>query len=98
MSGDILEAADLLILSQQVIQRVVDHVNQPVYAGNRDIGEVPYGDHDLVAARLGAQPGHHRRRQVNAINADSARSQRQRDPAGTNRQFQRGTATCQQFG
>ena len=69
--GDVLEAAHLVVLGEQVEQRVEDDVDQPVVPATGDVGEVADRDRDRVAARLVAQPGDHRRRQVDAVDADA---------------------------
>ena len=95
--GHVLEAADLVVLRQQVEERVEHDVDQPVRAGDADVGEVAHGHVDRVAARLRPQPRDHRRREVDAVDPDTRRRERQRDPAGADRQLER-RATVGQVG
>ena len=44
MSGDVLEASNLLVLGQQVEQRVEDYVDQAIGAGDRNVG----GDREVL--------------------------------------------------
>ena len=47
---------------------------------------------DLLAAGLGAELGHHRRARARCRDRDPALGQRERDPAGPDRQLERGSA------
>ena len=53
-------------------------------------GEVADRDADLVGARLRLQPRDHRRREVDAVHADAAPGERQRDAAGADAELERG--------
>ena len=89
MGGDLLEAAHLFVLGQQVEEGVEHDVDQPVDARNGHCGKVADRDRKLVAARPSAQLVDHRRGQVDAIHADAARGQGQGDPARADAKLQR---------
>jgi hypothetical protein len=88
VARDVLKAANLRILGQQVEERVEDHEDQPVRAGDRDVGEVADRHGDPVAAGFGPQSRDHRRRQLDAVDVHALGGQRERDAAGADRQFQ----------
>jgi hypothetical protein len=95
--SDIAEAGDLGLLRRQVHDGVEDQVHdreRPVYLRRREVAD---RHADRLAARLGAQPGGHGPRQLDAMDRDAAMGQRQRDPAGANPQFQ-GPATAGKLG
>ena len=95
MPGDVLEAADLGVLCQQVVQRVEHEVRQPVRAVHAYRRHVALRDRDPVSAGLLAQPGDHRGRHLDAIDLDSAGRQRQGDAAGADRKLENRPATRQ---
>ena len=76
------EARDLRVLRGQVHDRVEDEVGDREAALDRGRREIADRDADLLGAGLGLQPRHHRLREVDAVHADAALCQRQRDPAG----------------
>jgi hypothetical protein len=61
MLGDVREAAHLLVLGEQVEQRVEDQVDERVAALDRNVREVADRDGEGVPARLRPEPVHHRR-------------------------------------
>lgn len=75
MLGDVHEAAHLIVLSEQVEQGVEHYVDQLVRASYVYVSEVAYRHRELVAAGLGAQPGDHCGREVNAVDADGPRGE-----------------------
>jgi hypothetical protein len=93
MRGDVLETTDLIVLRQQVEQRVEHEIHERILAGHPDIGEVADRHRELVAARLRPQSVDHRLRQVDTVDAHAACCQRQGNPTGTDRQLQRRSAT-----
>jgi len=93
MIGDVLETAHLIGLFQQVEQRVEDDEDQPVVAVHRDVGEVTDGHGEVGATWLGPQLLDHRLGDVHPVDADPAGGQREGDPAGTDRQFERWAGT-----
>src|SRR5918994_3381385 len=95
VGGDVLEAAHLVFLGQQVEERVEDDVDKAVCSRYRHIGEVTDGDRDPVATRLVTQLRDHLRRDVYSVHADPPTGERQRDPAGSYGEFQRGTTARQ---
>ena len=92
--GDVLEAADLIVLGQQVEERVEHDIDQAVGARHSDIGEVADRDVDLIASRLRPKLRDHRLREVDAVDADAGRRERQRDPAGADRELERGAPSA----
>ena len=93
--GDVLEAGDLLVLRRQVHDRVEDEVRErerPVDPGR---GEVADRDADRLAAGLGSQSFDHRGREVDAVHANAALRQRQRDAPGADPELERGAVARQ---
>ena len=86
--GHVVEAADLVVLGEQVEEGVEHDVDQPVATGDGDRGEVTDGDIELVAAGLGPEAVDHRRRQVDAVDPYAGGGQGQADPPGANGQFE----------
>ena len=93
--GDVLEARDLRVLRRQVHDRVEDEVREgerPVDGGRREVAD---RDADLLRALLRAQSLDHRGREVDAVHANAALRERQRDAAGADPELERGTVTGQ---
>ena len=88
------KAADLVVLREQVEERVEHDVDQAIGAGDPDLGEVAHGHVDRVTTRLGPQLCDHRRREVDAVDVDTRRREWQRDPAGADRKLERETTGC----
>ena len=86
---DVAETLRLPVLAEQAEQRVEDQVHQAERPGGGDLSHVPDHDRDRRAARLGPQPRHHRLGGVDPLHRDPPGGQRERDPAGADRQFQR---------
>jgi hypothetical protein len=87
--GGVPEARDLLLLRDQVKDRVehqIDHRELALHAGCREVTD---GHVDCLASRLGAQPTHRRFRVVDAYDRDAAAGERKRDPARTDPELQR---------
>src|SRR5712691_1263741 len=95
MPGSVLEAGNLLILRDQVEDRVENEVDQRELSVDTGRGKVADGDIDLLASRLAAQPRHHRFRRIDPMDTHATFGQRQRDPAGTYPQLQRATLGSQ---
>ena len=91
----VLKAAHLVLLGQQVEQRVEHHIDQTVPARHRYVSQVTDRHRKPIPARLRAQLLHHRRRQVDPVDAKATRRERQRDPARADAQLQGGTRPCQ---
>ena len=88
VSRDVAEARHLRLLCRQVHDRVEDQVGdgeRPVHPGG---GEIADCHADRVAAGLGAQPGDHRPRHVDAVDRNAAARQRQGDAPGPDAQLQ----------
>src|SRR3954451_12894843 len=89
MRGHVLETPDLILLRQQVEQRVEDEVHQRIGAGYRDVGEVAHRHRDLTASRFGTQSIDHCSGKINAIDAHAASGERKCDPTSPDGQLQR---------
>jgi hypothetical protein len=59
VSSCVLKAPNLVVLSEQVADRVVDEIQQPVPTSGADTGRVTDDHADLVAARFLAHPVDH---------------------------------------
>ena len=81
--GGVLEAADLVVLGEQVPDGVEHQVDQPIGVTGGGRGHVAHGHLHLVAARLLAHPVDHVLGQLDAIHAHAGRPQRQGDAPGT---------------
>ena len=95
--GDVLEAANLLVLRKQVEERVEHDVHERIRAGDADLREVAHRHIDGVAPGLGPELLDHRRGEVDAVDANARSRERQRDPAGADRELERG-ATFRELG
>src|SRR5215216_1117108 len=73
MGGYVLETAHLVVLRQEVEQRVEHDVDQAVAVRDRHVGEVTDGHRNLVTARLGPESGDHGRRKIDAGETDAPR-------------------------
>jgi len=89
VAGGVLEAANLVVLRQQIADRVVDQVDQPVGAPGTDARHVTHGDLDRVPVRLLAHPVNHVCRQLDAVDAHPGGPERQRDAASAHRELER---------
>src|SRR5919199_1353660 len=89
MRRDVLKAGDLLVLRGEVHDRVGDEVRDRERAVHGRRGEVPDRDADLLRARLGAEPCHHRFRQVDPVDGYPAARERERNPARADAQLER---------
>src|SRR5271155_3237746 len=92
MVGDVLEAPHLVLLSQEVEQRVEHDEDQPVGSGHWHLSEVSHRDRELLASRLGPELGDHCRRKVDAVDPDPACGQRKCDASRANRELEGGTS------
>src|SRR5262249_19335153 len=88
VAGGVLEAADLVVLGEQVADGVVDEVDQPVAPPGGGPGHVAGCHLDGVAAGLFAHPVYHVRGQLDAVHAHARSGERQGDAAGTHRELQ----------
>ena len=77
------------LLVEQVEERVVDDVDQPVGARDRHLGEVADRHRDGVAAGLLAELRDHVGREVDALDGDPAGRERKPDPAGADGELER---------
>ena len=67
-------------------------MNVPSTRGRREVAD---RDADLLRARLRAQSFDHRGREVDAVHANAALRERQRDAAGADPELERGTVARQ---
>ena len=65
---------------------------RPVDGGRREVAD---RDADLLSARLRAQSLDHRGREIDAVHANAALRERQRDAAGADPELERGTVAGQ---
>jgi hypothetical protein len=89
VAGGVLEAADLVVLAEQVPDGVVDEVDEPVGASGGGAGHVADGDLHGVASWLLAQPVDHSLGLLDAVHADAGFPERQGDPPGAHGELQR---------
>src|SRR2546423_1221585 len=88
LCGDVLEARDLRVLCRQVVDRVEDEVREREGLTRACRGEVADGDGDVLAARLRPELRDHVGREVDAVNANAARHERQRDATRADPEFE----------
>ncbi len=89
------EAAHLFVLGEQVEDAVEHDEHQAVLAGHIDVGHVAVHDVQRLSAGLGPQLRDHRCRLLDPVHADAGRSEGERDPSGSDGQFQCRPATGQ---
>src|SRR5262249_10126112 len=87
--GGVLEAADLVVLGEQIADRVVDEVDQAVAAAGTGAGHVADDYIDGGAAGLFTHPVHHVLGQFNAVHAHAGPGERQGDPACAHGELER---------
>ena len=93
--GGVLEAADLVVLGEQVADGVEHQVDEPIGAPGADPGHVAHGHLHLVAAWLLAHPVNHVLGQLDAVDAHPGCPQRHGDASGAHRQLQHLPSTGQ---
>jgi hypothetical protein len=86
----VLERANLVVLGEQVEERVVDDEDHPVGPVDRNVGEVAHRHGDVLAARLVSEPRHHGGGTVDAVHPHSTFSQGQADATGPDRELECG--------
>ena len=86
--GGIAEALDLLLLGEQVPDRVEHEVDEGESLTGPGRGHVAERDGDPLGSGLLAQAGEHRLRQFDPGHLDAHLPQRERDPAGADRELE----------
>src|SRR4051812_17978215 len=81
MSPGVHEASPLALLRDYVPDRVEDEVYESKRTFDAQRRHVADHDRDVVSTRLGAQLADHRVRELDAVDLDAARGQRQRYPS-----------------
>ena len=87
--GGVLEASDLVVLREQIADRVEDQVDEAVPPSGADAGHVADGHLDVRAARLVAHAVDHVLGDLDAVHAHAGCGQRYGDTAGPNGELQR---------
>src|SRR6266545_1918959 len=91
----VLEARNLLVLRDQVEDRVEHQVDERELSADTGCGEVTDRHLDVLAPGLGAQPSHHGFGAIDAGDAHAALGERERDPAGADPELQRSTLSSE---
>src|SRR5215472_15440969 len=87
-TSDVAETLSLPGLAEQAEQRVEDQIHQAERPSGRDLSHVADDDGDRLTTRLGPQPFYHRGGGVDPLHRGPPGGQRQRDPAGADRQLE----------
>ena len=90
MRGRVREAAQLVLLGEQREERVEGDEDERVDALDGDVGEVAHRHRDRVAAGLLAELRDHRLGGVDAVHLEAALGEREREPAGADRELEHG--------
>src|SRR6266568_1386255 len=93
MYGNISKAVNLFILRGQVRDRVAHKIGQgegPIHTNFREVAD---SHADIARTQLRPKLRDHGGRQFNPVHANTTSTQRQRDPTGTDTQFQGGTVS-----
>ena len=75
--GDVREAAQLILLSQEGEQGVEHHIDERIPAGNADVREISHRDGDPIAALLRPELRDHGLGRVDPMHLDTSGRQRQ---------------------
>jgi hypothetical protein len=93
--GRVLEAEDLGVLGEEVVEGVEHEVDEPVAAGQRHRRHVAARDGYCFRAGLGSQPVDHRRGLLDPVDGESRRGQRKGDAARADRELEGGPSGSQ---